>query len=65
MDVLIDFLRRQPKAILLLEAHCLFWGYVVSVAELYVGVRNGREWEVVDEQVELLRTVKIDTKIAR
>ena len=65
MDVLINFLRRQPKAILLLETHCLFWVYVVCIAELYVEVRNGREWEVLDKQVELLRTVKIDTKIAK
>jgi predicted nucleic acid-binding protein len=65
-DVLIDFLRGQPEAIQLLEeTDREFWVSAVSVAELYVGVRDGREREVLDQLVGLLRTIEINTEIAR
>ena len=65
-DVLIDFLRGQPQAVQLLEdTDCEFHVSAVSVAELYVGVRDGREREVLDQLMGLLRTIEITTEIAR
>ncbi|MFZ9115072.1 MAG: type II toxin-antitoxin system VapC family toxin [bacterium] len=65
-DVLIDFLRGQPQAVQLLEdTDCEFHVSAVSVAELYVGVRDGREREVLDQLVGVLRTIEISTKIAQ
>jgi predicted nucleic acid-binding protein len=65
-DVLIDFLRGQPQAVQLLEdTDCEFHVSAVSVAELYVGVRDGREQEVLDQLVGLLRTIEISTEIAQ
>ena len=64
-DVLIDFLRGHPEAIQLLEAsNHKFWISAVSVAELYVGVR-GKEREVLDQLIGLLRVVEITTEIAQ
>jgi predicted nucleic acid-binding protein len=61
-DVLIDFLRGQPQAVQLLEdTDCEFY----LSAELYVGVRDGREREVLDQLVGLLRTIEISTEIAQ
>ena len=65
-DVLIDFLRGHPEAIQLLEtSDHEFWISAVSVAELYVGVRDGKEREVLDQLIGLLRVVKITTEIAQ
>ena len=65
-DVLIDFLRGQPQAVQLLEdTDCEFYVSAVSVAELYVGVRDGREREVLDQLVGLLQTIEISTEIAQ
>ena len=65
-DVLIDFLRGQPQAVQLLEdTDYEFYLSAVSVAELYVGVRDGREREVLDQLVGLLRTIEISTKITQ
>jgi len=65
-DVLIDFLRGQPQAVQLLEdTDCEFHVSTVSVAELYVGVRDGRERKVLDQLVGVLRTIEISTEIAQ
>ncbi len=65
-DVLIDFLRGHPEAIQLLEtSNHKFWISAVSVAELYIGVRDGKEREVLDQLIGLLRVVEINTEIAR
>ena len=65
-DVLIDFLRGHPAAIQLLEtSNHEFWISAVSVAELYVGVRDGKEREVLDQLIGLLRVVEITTEIAQ
>ena len=65
-DVLIDFLRGQSQAVQLLEdTDCEFHVSAVSVAELYVGVRDGREREVLDQLVGVLRTIEISTEIAQ
>ena len=65
-DVLINFLRGQPQAVQLLDdTDCEFYLSAVSVAELYVGVRDGREREVLDQLVGVLRTIEISTEIAQ
>ena len=65
-DVLIDFLRGHPEAIQLLEiSDHEFWISAVSVAELYVGVRDGKEREVLDQLIGLLRVAEITTEIAQ
>ena len=65
-DVLIDFLQGQPQVVQLLEdTDCEFYLSAVSVAELYVGVRDGREREVLDQLVGVLRTIEISTEIAQ
>ncbi len=64
--MLIDFLRGHPEAIRLLEtSDHEFWISAVSVAELYVGVRDGEEREVLDQLIGLLRVVEITTEIAQ
>ena len=64
--MLIDFLRGHPEAIRLLEtSDHEFWISSVSVAELYVGVRDGKEREILDQLVGLLRVVEITTEIAQ
>ncbi len=37
----------------------------MNVAELYVGVRDGKEREVLDQLIGLLRVVEITTEIAQ
>ena len=65
-DVLIDFLRGHPEAIQLLEtSDHEFWISAVSVAELYVRVQDGKEREVLDQLIGLLRVVEITTEIAQ
>ena len=64
-DVLIDFLRGYPEAIQLVEtSNHEFRIPTVSAAELYVGVRDGKEREVLDQLIGLLRGVEITTEIA-
>ncbi len=64
-DVPMDFLRRYPEAIQLVEiSNHEFWISAVSVAELYVGVQDGKEREVLDQLIGLLRVVEITTEIA-
>ena len=65
-DVPMDFLRRYPEAIQLVEiSNHEFWISAVSVAELYVGVQDGKEREVLDQLIGLLRVVEITTEIAQ
>ena len=65
-DVLIDFLRGHPEAIQLLEtSNHEFWISAVSVAEPYIEVRDGKDREVLDQLIGLLRVVEITTEIAQ
>lgn len=48
-DVLIDYLRDQPEAVAFLESQAhLLAASVITVAELYVGVRDGEERQRLD-----------------
>lgn len=67
-DVLIDFLRGHPKAVAFVDAnqHRIILSAIV-VAELYAGVRGGkddREQRVLREFLSLFRIVPVNTDIA-
>lgn len=64
-DVLIDYLRGQTDAVSFfqqsgqtLQVSC------VTVAELYVGVREGREREILDRFISVLDVLDVNTAIA-
>ena len=64
-DVLIDFLRGFPKAVLYLKSlPAPFTVSAITIAELYAGVREGREREVLDEFVASLNVVQVTEQIA-
>ena len=67
-DVLIDFLRGHPKAVAFVDAnqHRIILSAIV-VAELYAGVRGGkddREQRVLREFLSLFRIVPVNPDIA-
>jgi predicted nucleic acid-binding protein len=65
-DVLIDYLRGQADAVDFLKSTRRDLRVsAATVAELYVGVREGAEREVLDRFVELLEIVSITATIAK
>ena len=53
-DVLIDFLRRQPKALAYVDAHIdQILLSAIGVAELYSGVRGEAEQTLLDDFVHV------------
>lgn len=68
-DVLIDFLRGHDQAVSFVNAHSeRIMVSSVTVAELYAGVRGGREdteQTVLDELLGLLRVVPVTADIGR
>lgn len=64
-DVLIDYLRGQAEAITYLE-NCpeKFLVSVISVAELYTGVRDGRERIALDRFLSAFEILLLDQTIA-
>ena len=65
-DVLIDYLRGQLDAVAYLEGLTdpLLMS-VVTVAELYTGVREGEERETLETFITVFELVPIDEEIAR
>ncbi len=65
-DVLIDYLRGQTDAVTYLEglAHPLLMS-VITLAELYAGVREGDERTKLDQFVKAFELILLDTEIAR
>ena len=65
-DVLIDYLRGQPDAVVFLRKtrRSLFVS-AVTVAELHVGVREGAERAVLERFLGLMEVVAITPYIAR
>lgn len=64
-DVLIDYLRSRIEAVNYLEN--LIEVPIVSsvtIAELYAGVREGKERKILDDLVENLTVISITSKIA-
>lgn len=64
-DVLIDYLRDQPQAVAFLEG-CdqVLAASVITVAELYAGVRDGEERQRLDAFVEAFDLIPLDGKAA-
>ena len=64
-DVLIDYLRDHEAATAYLETctHTLALS-VISVAELYVGVRDGEERSRLDDFISAFETLPVDAPIA-
>lgn len=64
-DVLIDYLRDQPLAVAFLEG-CdqLLAASVVSIAELYVGVREGVERQRLDAFVSAFEVLPLEKEAA-
>lgn len=65
-DVIIDYLKGEPKARDLLEEEtgmqCIS---VVTVAELYAGARDARECEVIKGLTEYFEVITINQEIAK
>ena len=65
-DVLIDFLRGQVDAVAFLgKTRRALRVSSATVAELYVGVREGEEREVLDRFLELMDVIAITPTIAK
>jgi predicted nucleic acid-binding protein len=65
-DVMIDFLRGNPKAVSLVKKHAehIILSAIV-VAELYAGVRGKEELQTLDALMSLFRIVPISPDLAR
>jgi predicted nucleic acid-binding protein len=65
-DVMVDFLRGNPKAVALLTEHSprILLSAIV-VAELYAGVRGEEELQILDSLVSLFRIIPVSPELAR
>ena len=65
-DVMVDFLRGNPKAVALVKAHSahIILSSIV-VAELYSGVRGEKELQTLDALVSLFRIIPVSPELAR
>ena len=65
-DVMVDFLRGQPKAVALVQAQSvrIILSSIV-VAELYAGVRGDDELNTLDRLIGLFRVVPVSPNLAR
>ena len=65
-DVMVDFLRGQPKAVALVKKHSsrIILSSIVT-AELYTGVRSNEELETLDNLISLFRVVPVSPSLAR
>lgn len=65
-DVLIDYLRGRLEAVSFVQQHSDSLGVSsVSVAELYVGVREGRERDILDRLISVVKVHDVDATIAK
>jgi predicted nucleic acid-binding protein len=64
-DVLVDYLRGEPRALAYLKAaRGAFRISCLTLTELYVGVRDGAEREALARLEELLEVIPVDREIA-
>ena len=65
-DVMVDFLRGNPKAVALIKAHSahIILSSIV-VAELYAGIRGNEELQTLDALVSLFRIIPVSPELAR
>lgn len=67
-DILIDCLRNKQKAVAFLEkaiAEKTCFISTINIAELYAGVREGKEQKLLEQFLTAFETVDIDTVIAQ
>ncbi|HEC86078.1 MAG: type II toxin-antitoxin system VapC family toxin [Candidatus Parabeggiatoa sp. nov. 2] len=64
-DVVIDYLRGNPQAIAFIQqAPLVLWISSMTVAELYAGVREGEERELLEQTLATYILCDIDSEIA-
>lgn len=64
-DVLIDYTRAYPNAVAFIEALTEpFLLSAITVAELYAGVRDGRERGLLDELIDSVEVLAVDVTLA-
>jgi predicted nucleic acid-binding protein len=65
-DVMVDFLRGNPKAVALVKTHStrIILSAIV-VAELYAGVRGDKELQTLDSLISLFRIIPVSPELAR
>lgn len=65
-DVMVDFLRGNPKAVALVR-ECSAWIILPSIvaAELYAGVKGDEELRRLDSLMSLFRVVPLSVELAR
>lgn len=65
-DVLVDFLRGHPKAVVFVNAHSdrIILSSIV-IAELYAGVKRDNEQAALDNFVSLFHVVSVSADIAK
>jgi predicted nucleic acid-binding protein len=66
-DILIDYLRGLPQAVTFLEDAVQSTCYIssVTIAELYAGVREGKERQVLEQFLQVFNVIDINTLIAQ
>ena len=67
-DILIDYLRGDPQAIKFLQkavTNSICYISTITVAELYAGVKDGKERPILDAFIQEFERVVIDENIAR
>ena len=65
-DVLIDYLRGRTEAVEFLQSSSANLRIsAVTIAELYVGVREGREFEVLERFIGLFEVVPVTPELAK
>ena len=65
-NVVVDYLRANAKAIDFLESQTqALLMSSLSIAELYVGVKNGKERVVLDDFIEAFEVIPLTTAIAQ
>jgi predicted nucleic acid-binding protein len=65
-DIMVDFLRGQPKAAALVRMHSIrIILPSIVVAELYAGVRGDGELSTMDSLIAVFRVIPVSREIAR
>ena len=65
-DVMIDFLRGNPKAALIIKKYSnnIILSSII-IAELYAGVRGDKELQILDDLTSIFRVIPISSTLAR
>lgn len=65
-DVLIDYLRDEKKAVTYIEAlNDTLLLSVITVAELYAGIRDKKEQDVIEQFLEVFQVIPLSSEIAK